>query len=218
MTERGVLLWIHGGGWRARYHEDGAALAPLGLRVVAATYRFVSEAHWPAQLDDVRAAARAARAAADGLPLLVGGDSAGGTLALHLALRGVDRPGDVTAGLAYWAPVDPLDPQWRRLRRHDDPWADLLGHPPAAGDPATVDATVASHLGSGVPVLLVQGREDASVPAAQSVALTGQLLAAGHPVHTWVTHGGHALDLARPDIHAVTAAFLDTVLPPARPD
>ncbi|MFG2057085.1 alpha/beta hydrolase [Micromonospora sp. NPDC048930] len=214
MTERAVLLWIHGGGWRGRYHEDGAALAPLGLRVVAATYRFVDEARWPAQLDDVRAAARSARAVAGGLPLLVGGDSAGGMLALHLALRGVDRPGDVAAGLAYWAPHDPLDPEYRRLRADDDPWAGLLGHPPAAGDPATVDATVASHLGSGVPVLLVHGREDGSVPAGQSLDLARRLLAAGHPVHTWLTDGGHALDLARPDIRAVTAAFLDTVLPP----
>ncbi|MEU2614661.1 alpha/beta hydrolase [Micromonospora sp. NPDC007271] len=213
MTERGVLLWIHGGGWRVRYHEDGGALASLGLRVVAATYRFVDEARWPAQLDDVRAAGRAARAAADGLPLLVGGDSAGGMLALHLALRGLDQPGDVAAALAYWAPVDPLDPQYRRMRGHDDPWTDLLGHPPAPGDPATVDAAVASHLGSGVPVLLVHGRADAAVPAGQSVELSGRLLAAGHPVHTWITHGGHALDLARPDIRAVTAAFLDTVLP-----
>jgi acetyl esterase len=31
-------------------------------------------------------------------------------------------------------------------------------------------------------------------------------------VHTWITHGGHALDLHRPDIRAVTAAFLDSVL------
>lgn len=213
MTERGVLLWIHGGGWRARSTEDGAALAPLGLRVVPATYRLVDEARWPAQLDDVRAAARAARAAADGLPLLVGGDSAGGTLALHLALRGVDRPGDVAAALAYWAPVDPLDPEYRRLRAHDDPWAGLLGHAPAAGDPATVDATVATHLGARVPVLLVHGREDAAVPAGQALDLAHRLLAAGHPAHAWLTHGGHALDLARPDIRAVTAAFLDTVLP-----
>ncbi|MGC1214849.1 MAG: hypothetical protein WA890_26770 [Micromonospora sp.] len=61
-------------------------------------------------------------------------------------------------------------------------------------------------------MLLVHGRADASVPASQSVDLTGRLLAVGHPVHTWITHGGHALDLDRPDILAVTAAFLDTVL------
>ncbi|WBB74858.1 alpha/beta hydrolase [Micromonospora sp. WMMD1128] len=214
MTERGVLLWIHGGGWRARSDENGAALAPLGLRVVTATYRFSREARWPAQLDDVRAAARAARATGGGLPLLVGGDSAGGMLALHLALRGVDRPGDVAAALAYWAPVDPLDAAQRRRRpAGDDPWADLLGHPPVDGDPATADAAVASHLGCGVPVLLVQGCDDVPVPAAQAVELAGRLLAAGHPTHLWLTHGGHALDLARPDLRAVAAAFLDHVLP-----
>ncbi|WP_349880701.1 alpha/beta hydrolase [Micromonospora sp. HUAS YX12] len=219
MTERAVLLWIHGGGWRARAEEDGAALASLGLRVVPATYRFSHQARWPAQLDDVRAAARAARAGADGLPLLVGGDSAGGMLALQLGLRGVDRPGDVAGVLAYWAPVDPLDPEQRRRRAPgDDPWTDLLGHPPATGDPATTDATVATHLGSGVPVLLVQGRDDVAVPAAQPIELTGRLLAAGHPAHLWLTHGGHALDLARPDLLAAAAAFLDRVLPAAAGD
>ncbi|MET8066246.1 hypothetical protein ABZS65_21730, partial [Micromonospora sp. NPDC005313] len=84
---------------------------------------------------------------------------------------------------------------------------------PAADDPATIDATVATHLGSGVPVLLVQGRDDVAVPAAQSIDLTGRLLAAGHPAHLWLTHGGHALDLARPDLRAAAAAFLDSVLP-----
>ncbi|MEV0806187.1 alpha/beta hydrolase [Micromonospora sp. NPDC050200] len=213
MKKRAVVLWIHGGGWRGRSDEDGAALARLGLRVVAATYRFSHQAHWPAQLDDVRQAARAARDDAGGLPLLVAGDSAGGTLALHLALRGVDRPDDVAAALAYWPVSDPLAGEWRRLRADDDPWADLLGHPPAAGDPATVDSAVATHLGNGAPVLLVHGTGDAAVPVAQSVALTGALVAAGHPTHSWITHGGHALALDRPDILAVTSAFLDTVLP-----
>ncbi|SCL67094.1 Acetyl esterase/lipase [Micromonospora citrea] len=212
MTERGVLLWIHGGGWRGRSSEDGAGLARHGLRVVQATYRLSHEAHWPAQLDDVREAARRARAAAPELPLLVGGDSAGATLALHLALRGVDRRDDVAAGLAWWAPTDPLAAQFR-LRPDGNPWADLIGHPPAADDPATVDATVATHAGNGVPVLLVHALDDRSVPVGQTVDLTAALLAAGHPVHSLITHGGHGLDLDRPDLAAVTTAFLDTVLP-----
>ncbi|MEU0156892.1 alpha/beta hydrolase, partial [Micromonospora fulviviridis] len=135
MTDRAVLLWIHGGGWRARSEEDGSALAPLGLRMVPATYRFVAEAHWPAQLDDVRAAARAAQAAAGGLPLLVGGDSAGAMLALHLGLGGVDRPGDVRAVLAYWAPVDPVDPQWRGGGRPPPPPGGRPGPPPPPRGP-----------------------------------------------------------------------------------
>ncbi|MBQ0901898.1 alpha/beta hydrolase [Micromonospora sp. U21] len=212
MTERAVLLWIHGGGWRGRASEDGAALAGHGLRVVPARYRLAHEAHWPAQLADVREEARRARD--DGRPLLVGGDSAGATLALQAGLRGIDRPDDVAAVLAYWPAVDPLDPEWVRLRAGNDPWVDLLGHPPATGDPATVDATVGTHVGNRVPVLLVHGTADRSVPVSQTVRFTGALLAAGHPVHSWVTHGGHSLELDRPDLRAVAAAFLDSVLPP----
>ncbi|MEV4756128.1 alpha/beta hydrolase [Micromonospora sp. NPDC049559] len=211
---RAVLLWLHGGGWRGRSTENGAALAEHGLLVVEGGYRFSHEARWPAQLDDVRAAARAARRRAPDLPLLVGGDSAGGTLALQLGLRGVDRPDDVAGVLAYWAPVDPLDEEWVRRRRHDNPWADLIGHEPAAGDAATVDATVATHLGNGVPVLLVHGTADAAVPVGQPVALGAALLAAGHPVHSLITHGGHALELDRADVRAVTRAFVDTILDP----
>ncbi|MFC4019448.1 hypothetical protein ACFOW4_16100 [Micromonospora sp. GCM10011542] len=68
MTERAVLLWVHGGGWRGRADEDGTALAAHGLRVVPARYRLVDEARWPALLDDVRQEARRARDG--GLPLL----------------------------------------------------------------------------------------------------------------------------------------------------
>ncbi|MDG4789454.1 alpha/beta hydrolase [Micromonospora sp. WMMD1102] len=216
MTERGIVLWLPGGGWRGWSDEDGAALAGHGLTVVQGRYRLSTEATWPAQLDDVRAAAREplARARSAGLPFLVAGDSAGGHLALHLGLRGVTEPGDVDGVLAFWSPVDPLDEEWLRARGDDNPWVALLGHRPAAGDPATVDVIPSSHVGnSRVPVLLVHGVADAAVPVGQAVALTSTLLRAGHPVHSLVTHGGHALPLDRPDIHAVTAAFLGANLP-----
>ncbi|MEO3820475.1 alpha/beta hydrolase [Plantactinospora sp. B24E8] len=211
---RGVVLWLPGGGWRARSEEDGTALGEHGLTVVQGSYRFSHQAHWPAQLADIRAAAREplARARAAGLPFLVAGDSAGGHLALHLGLRGVAEPGDVDGVLAYWAPVDPLDEEWIRSRAGNDPWRDLIGREPSADDPTTRDATPSRHLGNGVPVLLVHGAQDAAVPVGQTLALTSALLRAGHPVHSLVTHGGHALDLDRPDIRAVTAAFLDANL------
>lgn len=210
-----VVLWLAGGGWRARSSEDGAALAGHGLLVVPGSYRFSHEAHWPAQFEDVRAAARAARTRAPDLPLLVAGDSAGATLALHLGLRGIDRPDDVAGVLAYWAASDPTTDDWRRARGDNDPWADLLGHRPAADDPATVDSIVLTHVGNRVPVLLVHGFQDNSAPVSQSVTLGAALLASGHPVHSLITDGGHALDLDRPDIRAVTRAFLESTLFPA---
>ncbi|MGN9908855.1 alpha/beta hydrolase [Phytohabitans sp. LJ34] len=215
MAKRGVALWLPGGGWRGWSDEDGTALAGHGLTVVPGRYRLSHEATWPAQLADVRAAAREplTQARAAGVPFLVAGDSAGGHLALQLGLRGVAEPGDVDGVLAFWPPLDPLADDWLQLlrttRHGDNPWRDLLGHEPAAADPSTLDATPSTHVNGRVPVLLVHGAQDAAVPASQTVALASALLRAGHPVHALVTHGGHALPLDRPDIHAVTAAFLD---------
>nr|MDT0658558.1 alpha/beta hydrolase [Micromonospora sp. DSM 115978] len=212
MEPIGVVLWLHGGGWQARSTEDGAALADHGLLVVPGGYRLSAEAHWPAQLADVRAAARAARERADGLPLLVAGDAAGAHLALHLGLRGVDRRDDVDGVLAFWPPVDPLAEDWLRSRGGDDPWGRLLGHPPAAQDPATIDSSPLAHVGNHVPVLVVHGSQDTAVPVSQTVALTSALIRAGHPVHSLITHGGHGLDLRREDIRAVVRAFLGATL------
>ena len=101
MENLGVVLWLPGGGWRGRSTEDGSALARHGLTVVQGSYRLADEARWPAQLADVRAAARRARAqarAAD-VPFIVAGDSAGAHLALHLGLRGTAEPDAAPGGM-----------------------------------------------------------------------------------------------------------------------
>lgn len=219
MDRIGVVLWLPGGGWRGFSDEDGSALADHGLEVVQGRYRLSHEARWPAQLEDVRAAARVARQRAGDRPLLVAGDSAGGHLALHLALRGIDPVAgvagvaDVAGVLAFWPPVDPLAPDFIRLRRHDNPWIGLLGHEPAADDPDTADATVTTHVGNRVPVLLAHGVSDPAVPVTQTLTLTSALIGAGHPVHALITDGGHAQDLRRDDIQALIAAFVATTLP-----
>lgn len=212
MDHVGVVLWLPGGGWRDWSPERGAALAGHGLKVVQGRYRLSRQARWPAQLDDVRAVARQVRDAADGLPLIVAGDSAGAHLALHLGLRGIDRRDDVAAVMAFWPPVDPLAEDFGRARADDGPWTELLGHRPAEADPDTIDSCPLTHVGNHVPVLLVHGAQDQSVPVSQSIALTSALIQAGHPVHSLITDGGHALDLDREDIRAVTAAFLGATL------
>lgn len=217
MLDGAVLLWVHGGGWHSRDTTDVSLFEELGMRVVHARYRLSGEATWPAQLDDVRAEARAARV--PGRPLVVAGDSAGAHLALHVGLRGVDVPGDVAGVVAFETPVDPLAADWPRGRSDGNPWHRLLGHLPAPGDPATLDCTVTTHVGSGTPVLLAHGLDDEAVPVTQTLGLAAALTAAGHRVHLTVADGEHgALDLGRPDLAAAVGRFLAqvTATAPAR--
>ncbi len=182
MVDKAVVLWMHGGGWYSREAGDVSWLEGLGLRVVEARFRLSGEAIWPAQLEDLRAEARAARVA--GVPFVVAGDSSGGHLALHLGLRGVNRPGDVDAIMAFEPPIDPLAADWPRARVEGNPWHRLLGHLPERAGAATRDCTVTTHLGAGTPVLLVHGADDTAVPPTQSLDLAVALCRAGHRVHT----------------------------------
>lgn len=90
------LVWFHGGGYVFGAPEThlvlAAALARQGLRVLLPRYRLAPEAPWPAMLEDARAFV-----AASG-PVVLGGDSAGGHLALAVARR------TQVAGLALASP------------------------------------------------------------------------------------------------------------------
>ncbi len=73
------------------------ALAATGIRVILPRYRLAPEAPWPAMLDDAADAAAAARE--DG-PVVLGGVSAGG----HLAIAVARREPDLAAGIAVLSP------------------------------------------------------------------------------------------------------------------
>jgi acetyl esterase len=207
-----VVLWIHGGGWYSRETNDVSWLERLGLRVVHARFRLSGEARWPAQLDDLRAEAAAARV--PGVPFIVAGDSSGGHLALQLGLRGIHRPGDVDAIMAFEPPVNPFAEDWPRTRAEGNPWHRLLGHLPAPGDAATRDCTVTTHIGAGTPVLLLHGIDDTAVPPTQTLDLAAALCRSGHRVHTLITDGAHGeLEFTRGDIAAFVRQFVETVVP-----
>ena len=97
-----VVVAIHGGGFLSGDKADGQITPVLealkrGYAVVGVNYRLSDEAHFPAAINDVKAAIRWLRAHAgeyqlDGSRVAVWGDSAGGTLA---ALAGTS--GDVAA-------------------------------------------------------------------------------------------------------------------------
>jgi acetyl esterase/lipase len=102
------IVYFHGGGYRlgtaAAWASFAGTLAErVTARVVVVDYRLAPEDPFPAALHDAVAVAGAVRAKS-ALPLLVGGDSAGGGLAvaLVLALRGLDAP--APAGMILLSP------------------------------------------------------------------------------------------------------------------
>lgn len=86
-----TILFLHGGGYvfgAPRSHAAAAVhlAAITGCRVIAPAYRLAPEHVWPAPLED----AAAVLASLD-TPVAVVGDSAGGHLAISLALKEPDR-------------------------------------------------------------------------------------------------------------------------------
>ncbi|NUP35445.1 MAG: alpha/beta hydrolase, partial [Streptomyces sp.] len=92
----GLLVWAHGGSWQrgsaAEWHHSTAALAAWsGWSVISVDYRLAPRHRHPSAVQDILTALAWACGEAAGLPLAVGGDSAGGTLAASAALAARDR-------------------------------------------------------------------------------------------------------------------------------
>jgi acetyl esterase len=98
-----VLVYMHGGGWVVgdleTIHPVAAYLCNvLKAVVVSVGYRLAPEHVFPAALDDSYAVLVHTAAAYPRLPLVVGGDSAGGNLAAGAALKARDENGPPLSG------------------------------------------------------------------------------------------------------------------------
>ena len=174
-----TVVHFHGGGYcigSARVIRGWAAhlSAQAGCRVVLPEYRLAPEHPYPAGLQD----ARAAVAALEG-PVVLSGDSAGGGLALALALSMRDEGQPRPAGCILLSPWLDLGRDRRAdpgLVRQDvlltPDWLDACAHayaaPEAWADPS-VSPLLAVH--SGLPPLLVQaGTSELLAPDAERLA------------------------------------------------
>lgn len=93
---RGIVLFLHGGGWASGDRNLGfeyiEPLTHYGLTVVSADYRLTGDAPFPAQLEDATAAFDWVAGHVEELsglsdvPLIVAGSSAGGHLAMLVGL------------------------------------------------------------------------------------------------------------------------------------
>jgi acetyl esterase/lipase len=205
-----VVVVIHGGGFRIgdKSGFDGTgpaglgALLDAGLAVAAINYRYSSEAIWPAQLDDLRAAIAFVRDGGesygyDGARIGVLGGSAGGHLAGWAALDlAADPATRLHAAVVQFPPVEfaTMDADIeatgvsRRTGRNDAPdsaESALIGAPvaqaPALAEAASPLAALRA-LPPGTPLpamLLMHGTEDAFIGRGQSGRLFAALLA--HP-------------------------------------
>jgi len=108
-----VLLYLHGGGYFAcspRTHRPfTTGFAQRGLRVYAPDYRLAPENPFPAGLNDAVAAWHAVRAEAGAsAPMVIGGDSAGGGLALATMLKLRDEGAALPAAAVLFSPLTDL--------------------------------------------------------------------------------------------------------------
>jgi acetyl esterase len=119
-TVRGVFIYYHGGGWVIggnveEYDTLGRKLAArTGCAVVLVDYRLAPEHRYPVAVDDSYAALEWVGAHLDDIaggqvPIVVGGDSAGGNLAAIVAQRSRDRNGPAIAFQALVYPVTDAD-------------------------------------------------------------------------------------------------------------
>jgi acetyl esterase/lipase len=221
-----LVVFVHGGSWAFGDKEMPAgtgygalreAALARGWAVASVQYRFSTQATFPAQLHDVKAAVRFLRAHAGALSLDAGrvaltGDSAGAHLAQLAALTagdpawegtvGVPGPSAPVRGVVSFYGVSDLAGLSADLTEAGCPLpeagtavvAALLGADPTrgAGRDAAVAASPVTHAGDRrVPMLLIHGTEDCVVPAAQSRRLASALTAAGSPAHLELITAGH---------------------------
>ncbi len=118
-----LLVYLHGGGYSLGSPEVALPitqrLAAGGVAVVSVDYRLAPEHPWPAAVDDAVAVFRALHQAAPRRPLAVGGDSAGGNLALSVAQRTRSDP-DGQAGSSALVLFSPHLDHGGPLRPGDD--------------------------------------------------------------------------------------------------
>jgi acetyl esterase/lipase len=216
-----VVVWIHGGAWRAGSRDSGIPqLLPFARRGyfgASIEYRFSSEAIFPAQIEDAKCAVRFLRSKAkqygiDPNRIGVWGSSAGGHL---VALLGTSGEGDarVQAVCDFFGPTDFLQmDQAGGKMRHDapeSPESQLVGGPIQENKEKVARANPLTFVSKDdPPFLILHGDQDPLVPLEQSRLLYEALLRAGVDVTFHVVKGaGHGF--GGPEIDEMVDSFFD---------
>ncbi len=206
----GAAVMIHGGFWRAKYDLEHvrpfcAALAAKGVATANLEYRRVGQSGggWPGTFDDVVAGVKAASERL-GCAAVVIGHSAGGHLALRLALE----PIPLRAVVAL-APVADLRMTYE-LNLSNGAVVEFLGATPESA-PDRYDDACPSKRAAVVRRVLVHGTEDEVVPLAISRTFVEARKGDPEPPTLIEIPGATHMDLIDPESLA-GAMVLDLVL------
>ncbi|NNE91458.1 MAG: alpha/beta hydrolase [Verrucomicrobiales bacterium] len=211
-----VIIYIHGGGWRAGSKNKLPALcrqiiADGWASVVSVEYRFTDVKTHPAQVNDCVRAIQFVRTKAkewnlDPGKIGVTGGSAGAHLSLWIAVHddlAEPESGDpveqqssrVSCAIGYAGPTD-----WSLLAQieHQHPaYRQLLGYEP--GTPAEeMDAAKKAHVSpisfaskDDPPILIVHGDADVVVPVKHATDLHAKMKKAGGKSDLYIVKGGN---------------------------
>jgi len=220
LNKHTALVHLHGGSFRGG-SKAGARLArplaALGYTCVAATYRVLPEAIWPAQMHDVKAAIRWTRANASRLDvepskLALVGYSAGAQLSLiaagsqhsahhaddahHTAMPEVTA--DVAACVALYPPTG-------------EPTHAVLGPSPTQEQVRSFD--VLNYITPGFPpTILFHGTADTMVPVDKSFEIAAKLREVGAPVELHIVEGVTHVFESHADLAQASATWIDLFL------
>jgi len=211
-----LLVWVHGGAWRSgsRSPLPLAEFLAAGYAIASIDYRLSTQARFPANIHDIKAAVRFLRAKQneygfDATKIAVVGASAGGHLVAlagttngDARLEGVvgehlDQSSDVQAIVSYFGASN-LTSILKQSTPHGlsvrVPALKLLlgGVPDDQPELARLASPVFHVDRFDPPLLLLHGDQDPQMPINQSHELHGQYKAAGLKVRFEVLHGaGH---------------------------
>lgn len=212
-----LLVFVHGGAWRTMTRKSRpteslvSAFVPAGYALASVDFRMSTEARFPAQIHDIKAAIRFLRARQsdwgyNAERIVALGNSSGGHLVAVLAvgngnaeLEGtvgdnLDQSSDVQGVVSYYGAANlttilaQSTPHGLSVR---EPALDLLlgGQPDEQPALARLASPVLNVSDNAVPLLLLHGDQDPQMPINQSHELQGAYEEKHQDVRFEVVHG-----------------------------
>ena len=211
-----LLVWVHGGAWSGGSKAGvPKVFVERGIATASLDFRLSTEARFPAQVHDIKAAIRFLRASAPKYGyraerIAIAGSSSGGHLAAlvgvtngHRELEGtvgphLDQSSSVHAIVDYFGAsnltsiLEQSTPFGLNMRR--PALERLLGAPPEQAKALAALASPVTHVDAGdPPLLLFHGDQDRQMPINQAHELHGAYTKLGLDVQFRVGHGvGHS--------------------------